>query len=150
MKFPTIHNHSAESSENVVQIANTLRSKLIDYNRLQSPASHLFPVILSCKDDDGTLRGGLVGRIAWDWLHIELLWLDETLRGRGAGTALIEEAENIARQNSCLGVYLDTFSFQAPQFYEQRGYRVFGKIDNQPQGHCRYFLQKTFSLQVGS
>lgn len=150
MNVPIIHDHSAESPENVVLIANTLRSKLIDYNRLQSPASHLFPVILTCENDDGTICGGLIGRIAWDWLHIELLWLDEPVRGHGTGAALIEEAETIARRNSCLGVYLDTFSFQAPQFYQRRGYRIFGRIDNQPQGHCRYFLQKTFSLEAGS
>jgi len=38
--------------------------------------------------------------------------------------------------------HLDTFSFQAPDFYQQRGYQVFGQLDDFPPGHRRYYLTK--------
>ena len=41
----------------------------------------------------------------------------------------------------CRSAHLDTFSFQAPDFYKKLGYRVFGAIDYPPD-HRRFFLQK--------
>lgn len=38
--------------------------------------------------------------------------------------------------------YLDTFSFQAPGFYQRAGYRVFGELPDFPAGHRRYFMTK--------
>jgi hypothetical protein len=37
---------------------------------------------------------------------------------------------------------LDTFSFQAPDFYKQHGYQVFGELQDFPSGHQRYYLKK--------
>jgi hypothetical protein len=38
--------------------------------------------------------------------------------------------------------YLDTFSFQAPDFYKKLGYEVFGELQDFPHGHQRYFMKK--------
>ena len=37
---------------------------------------------------------------------------------------------------------LDTHSFQARPFYEARGYKVFGVLDDYPEGHKKFFLSK--------
>ena len=50
------------------------------------------------------------------------------------------EAE--ARQSGATEAYLDTFSFQAPEFYKKNGYQVFGVLENFPPGHQRYYLTK--------
>jgi hypothetical protein len=39
-------------------------------------------------------------------------------------------------------VFLDTFSFQAPGFYQKLGYRVFGELVDFPPGHTRQYLTK--------
>jgi ribosomal protein S18 acetylase RimI-like enzyme len=52
------------------------------------------------------------------------------------------EAE--ARSLGCRGAYLDTFSFQAPKFYEKLGYREFGRIADFPAGFDRIWLMKRF------
>jgi ribosomal protein S18 acetylase RimI-like enzyme len=60
-------------------------------------------------------------------------------------SALMREAEAVARENGCTGIWLDTFSFQAPGFYEKLGYTVFGTLADYPPGHSRFFLHKTLS-----
>ncbi len=51
-------------------------------------------------------------------------------------------AELEARQRGARCAYLDTFSFQAPDFYKKQGYEVFGELRDFPEGHRRYFLRK--------
>ena len=41
------------------------------------------PLALYVRDESGTIRGGLVGYLAWQWLYVDLLWVDTPLRGRG-------------------------------------------------------------------
>ena len=78
----------------------------------------------------------------WNWLFIKLLWVSEELRGQGFGRALMSSAEQEALARGCTNIYLDTFSFQARDFYERLGYEVFGQLTDFPPGHKRYFLQK--------
>ena len=91
---------------------------------------------------DGEIVGGLIGEISWTWLHVDLLWIPENLRGQGFGQQLLTEAEDEARRRGAKNVYLDTFSFQAPDFYRQHGYEVFGELRDFPPGQQRFFMQK--------
>jgi hypothetical protein len=43
-----------------------------------------------------------------------------------------------------VGVYLDTFEYQARPFYEKLGYDVFGTLDGYPPGYRQYHLAKRF------
>ncbi len=86
--------------------------------------------------------GGLIGATYWDWFYIDVLWVKEELRGRGFGHSLLTTAEDVARQRGAKNAYLDTFSFQAPDFYKAHGYRIFGELPDFPLGHQRYFFTK--------
>jgi GNAT superfamily N-acetyltransferase len=99
-------------------------------------------LVLLLRDADGTIRGGLLGYTHWNWLFVSHLWVHEPLRGRGLGRELLGRAEAEAAARGCRNAHLDTFSFQARDFYESRGYVVFGTLDDYPPGHSRYFLQK--------
>ncbi len=94
------------------------------------------------RDAAGTIRGGLWAISYYDWLFIQLLAVPETMRGQGVGSGLLAAAEAEARVRGCLGIWLDTFSFQARPFYERHGYRVFGTLPDYPRGHARHFLCK--------
>ena len=94
------------------------------------------------RDSTGGLVGGLVVDIAWDWLYICNIWLEEGLRGRGFGKRLLEMAEVEAKKIGCRNAYLETFNFQARPFYEKLGYEVYGTLDDIPPGHRRYFMKK--------
>ncbi len=86
--------------------------------------------------------GGLYGKISYGWMFIELLSIPDSLRTQGAGTRLMHTAEELARQRACVGIWLDTFSFQAPGFYRKLGFSEFGHITDYPPGHQRHFFEK--------
>ena len=98
----------------------------------------------------GDIIGGLWGVIVYDWLYIELVFVPEDLRGQGLGASLLKEAEAFAVKRGCIGVRLDTFSFQAPAFYENLGYRSFGRLENIPKGHDRIYYFKTLRSEASA
>ena len=94
------------------------------------------------QDERGAIAGGLWGRSYYHWLYIDVLFVPPSLRGQQVGTELLRLAEATARQRGCIGVWLDTFTFQAPDFYPRHGYVPFGRIDAYPGEHHRIFFTK--------
>ena len=113
-----------------------------DYNTQQAGDDQVKTLCFVLRGHDHATVGGVIGATYWNWLHIDLMWVKEELRGRGYGHRLLTLAEDEARQRGAKNVYLDTFSFQAPRFYQQHGYRLFGQLEDFPLGHQRYFLIK--------
>ncbi len=101
------------------------------------------PVGFFLKSTRGEVLGGLTGFIWGGWLHVHLLWVTEVVRGKGLGTRLMDAAEGMALEHGATGANLETFSFQAVDFYRRRGYEVFGQIDDWPPGHSKFYLRKT-------
>ncbi|MBV9233691.1 MAG: GNAT family N-acetyltransferase, partial [Candidatus Eremiobacteraeota bacterium] len=85
---------------------------------------------------------GAHGSTSWEWLFLDWLWVHESLRHLGIGSDLMERAELIARESGCRGVFLSTYSFQAPRFYQRLGYKEFGRLDDMPPGHSRIWFAK--------
>lgn len=103
-----------------------------------------FAVLLRDPETDAVV-GGLYGEESYGWAFIRYLVVPENLRGLGLGSRLIEEAEEIARKRGFVGVWLDTYEFQARPFYEKLGYTVFGELEGGSGAHGQYFLKKRFS-----
>jgi GNAT superfamily N-acetyltransferase len=70
------------------------------------------------------------------------VWVREDLRAHGRGRQLVEAAEAEARARGCRRVWLDSYAFQAPAFYQRLGYEVFGVLDGYPAPHNRVFLTR--------
>ena len=70
----------------------------------------------------------MIAEVNWDWLFINVLWVKEELRGQGDGKSPLMHVEEEAQQWGAKNSYLDTFSFQAPEFYKRNGYHVFGEL----------------------
>ncbi len=94
------------------------------------------------RDATGNVGGGITAYTIWDWLQIENLWVKEELRGRGYGYQLLCRAESIAVGYGCRFARLDTFEFEARDFYERQGYIVYSHTDNFPAGHTQFHLRK--------
>jgi GNAT superfamily N-acetyltransferase len=112
-----------------------------EYNApfLRDPSYEYFGIFV--REDVGTIRAGLIGNCYAGWLFVNLLWVDADLRRGGIGRGLIAEAERRAAALGCHSAWLDTFSFQAPEFYKKLGYREFARLDYPPDHH-RIFLKK--------
>ena len=86
--------------------------------------------------------GGVIGETHLGWLFVQWFWIDDKYRGKGFGKKLLTAAEDEARKRGAKNVYLDTLSFQAPEFYRKLGYREFGRLDDFPVGHYRAWMTK--------
>ena len=113
-----------------------------DYNTRQAGDDKAQTLCFVLRAPDEEIVGGVIGATYWNWLHVDLMWIKEEFRGRGYGQRLLTAAEDEARQRGAKNAYLDTFTFQAPGFYEKYGYQVFGELADFPIGHKRYFLAK--------
>jgi ribosomal protein S18 acetylase RimI-like enzyme len=112
------------------------------FNEQQAGADGYRRLCLFLHAPDGAVVGGLVGATFYGWLYVSLLWVKEELRGQGHGHQLLTQAEQEARRRGAKSAFLDTFSFQAPDFYRKNGYQVFGVLQGFPEGHQRYYLKK--------
>ena len=104
------------------------------------------PVGVFARDRAGSVVGGVLAIVNWNWLHIALVWVAEPLRGTGLGHRLLTAIEEVGVERGCTTAHLDTFSYQARPFYERHGYELFGTLENYPTGHRRFFMRK--SLRV--
>lgn len=136
----TLHIVSSENPSDVDRDA--ILAPLREYNVSRAGDPRIKPVALLLTNENGDSVGGLWGKCVYDWLFVELLAIPEAHRGSGYGKELIDCAEGIARVNGCIGLWLDTYEFQARGFYEKLGFTLFGTLDDHPIGQRRFFLQK--------
>lgn len=131
-----------------------VEKRLEEYNETRSPALLATrnlpddgdePLQVYALDDDGMLVGGLTGKTWCGWLHIELMWVANQQRGTGLGSRLLRRAETIARERGATHSRVETWEFQAPEFYKRHGYRVVGVIEDYPPGETEYLLTKDLS-----
>ena len=116
---------------------------LVAYNRSQIGRRRWKNIAITIRNDAGDIVGGVTGEAWADWLFVQLLWLDEAHRGQDLASRAMDALEDEARTFGAKRAYLDTFSFQARPFYEKRGYRVFGTLENYPDAHSRYWMTKS-------
>ena len=114
---------------------------LVAYNRAAAGEFNHRPLTVTIREC-GKIVAGLSGETFWGWMFVSLLWVSDAWRGHGYGSALMDAAETEARSRGVGNVYLDTFSFQAPEFYKKLGYREFARLDEFPPGHRRIWLTK--------
>jgi GNAT superfamily N-acetyltransferase len=101
------------------------------------------PLAITLRDpQSGTVTGGLWGTSVAGWLYVDLLVVPEEFRGRGLGTELLRQAEDIARKRGCIALWLNTGTFQAPGFYEKQGFTAFGTVPDYPPGYDTIFFLK--------
>ncbi|MDE5430184.1 GNAT family N-acetyltransferase [Elizabethkingia meningoseptica] len=92
--------------------------------------------------DQHEIIGGIIGRSLWGTLEIKRLAVHPDYRHKGIGSKLIAAAEEEAKKRQCGYLSLNTFSYQAPEFYEKMGFKKIGTEKDFPRGFKRYFYQK--------
>ena len=127
---------------NAGAVSRALWKGLISFNREQTGRLSYTRTVLSARDDKGRLLGGLILQSYWKESYIELLWLSARARRAGFGSRFIKEAELRARRRGSRLIHLNTYSFQAPGFYEKHGYKRFGGMSGSPKGEGRHFYVK--------
>jgi len=95
------------------------------------------------KDEHRHIWGGIQAFLDTESIYIDTLWVTEKLKKQGYGTKLLKAAEDEAMKKGCIYSLVDTWSFQAEQFYLKNGYQQIGELKNYWHGHSKIFLRKT-------
>lgn len=134
-----IERSSADEKEN-------LSDRIVEFNAQQVPFLQSDPFIdlsYSLKTADDLFVGGIRAFLyCWKCLYIDVLWVEEKYRHLGYGAKLIKKVEEDAIKQGGHLAHLDTFDFQAKNFYLKQGYEVFGELEDCPPGHKRFYLRK--------
>jgi len=121
---------------------HAIAEPLARYNETLAGPSHRMLLVYGLMEAD-ELIGGLWGITSYRHLHIEMLFIPQSLRNKGLGTELLHRAETEAVARGCSAAWIEAYSFGAVEFYQHRGYSAFGQLDDCPPGHARLFLRKT-------
>lgn len=116
--------------------------ELLQYNLARIENKDVKELGIFLEDESGGKVAGLIGDTHGNWLEIEYLWVNEENRGQNIGTELMNKAEAVAKERGCKYVFLNTFSFQAPQFYKKLGYKEVFALNDYPLTGKRYYYTK--------
>ena len=126
--------------------ADYIVDKLVEYNKSQVSKiqeKDFVDIEKKIVDDEGKIIAGyLAVMYCWKVIYLDILWVDERYRKSGLGSQLLKNLEELAKEEQCTLIHLDTFDFQAKDFYIRHGYELFGTLEDCPEGHCRYYLKK--------
>ena len=125
-------------SQKAQEIGNLIRS----YNRSKRETAESEPLNLYIEDEQGQLLAGLVAETFGNWLEIEYLFVKEDLRGQGIGSQLLQRAESEAKKRNCRYAFVNTYQFQATDFYQKYGYKEVFVLKDYPYSGQRHYYQK--------
>lgn len=141
--FQTETNMNFEITDNIEENdKTTIYEGLLAYNleRLEDKSPKDLGVYV--RDAKGNVIAGLIGNTHGNWLSVKFLWVSESLRGKNIGSEILQQAEKTAKERGCKYAFLDTFSFQAPMFYQKHGYQEVFALEEYPLTGKRHYFTK--------
>jgi ribosomal protein S18 acetylase RimI-like enzyme len=90
----------------------------------------------------------MVGKIYWNGLEIDTLWVDNNFQRKGIGKQLMREAEGLAIKYGVVIAFLKTV--EAKEFCEKLGYEVYGILEDRPIGSILYHMKKQIKTRCAT
>jgi ribosomal protein S18 acetylase RimI-like enzyme len=115
---------------------------LLEYNLSKIEDKNPKDLGIYLEDEAGNKIAGLIGDTHGNWLTVKFLWVSEEARGQNLGSKILTKAEEVAKERGCKFAFLDTFSFQAPEFYKKYGYQEVFTLEEYPVTGKRYYFTK--------
>jgi ribosomal protein S18 acetylase RimI-like enzyme len=109
-------------------------------NDRAAPLHEVQPLSCFARLASGQVVGGAIGRTWGPCCELQQLWVQPALRHAGIGARLVKAFEARAQARGCHTFYLETFNFQAPQFYSSLGYEVRYEHAVYPHGIVKYTM----------
>lgn len=122
-----------------------ISESLFEYNCEKVGINDYKSIVFLLKSDMDEVCGGIIGWSRWGWAHIDNLWIKETHRGNGFGIKLLNMFELVAEERGCKMIDLDTFNFQAPEFYLKNGYKQLFVLTGIANNTTKHFFNKVLS-----
>lgn len=100
------------------------------------------------RDEQERIVGGCAGDNMYGGLYVGQLWVTELLRGKGYGTKLMSLAEELARIDQCRFITVNTFGWEALDFYKKLGFYVEFERHGYDKDSIFYFLRKNLDMET--
>ena len=124
-----------------------LDNGLGQFNDSAAPIQEVQSFSCFAKAESGQLIGGAVGRRWGQCCELQQLWVETSYRRHGIGADIVRAFEAHASKHGCNLIYLETFSFQAPEFYKAMGYKVEHERSGFPHNIVKYQMAKHINNQ---
>jgi N-acetylglutamate synthase-like GNAT family acetyltransferase len=133
----SIENNPDASDDKVI------RNGIVDFNDqiIKEKASH-FSIFAKYNTD--IIGGALIWEYS-DALYIDVLWCNEKYRKQGVGTKIITMIDGVAKNKGLPKIFVDTYEFQAQDFYKKHGFYCIGIIPKYLKDNDRIFMRKDVS-----
>jgi GNAT superfamily N-acetyltransferase len=135
--------HYTGHDEPPIDDARVVDEGLGNANAGAAPLHEVRPLACFARAPTGQVIGGAVGRSWGECCELQQLWVEPVRRGSGIGKRLVREFESLAQRRGCTTFYLETFNFQAPQFYQALGYRTTHEHAVYPHGIVKFTMVRT-------
>lgn len=96
-------------------------------------------------EEAGEMVGAAAGYTWGGICEVKTLWVHPDHRKAGLGSALMAQAIEEARARGCRLMFLTTYDFQAPDFYERLGFECIATIPDKPLGHVEHIMRRTLT-----
>ena len=135
MKFRIMNEVTKEDKEEIFE-------KLLEYNLAHLEDKEPKEFAIYYEDDMLQKKAGIIGETHGKWLEVDFLWVEDSLRNQKIGSQLLLSAEKLAKERGCKYAFLNTFSFQAPNFYPKYGYQEVFVLEEYPVTGKRHYFTK--------
>jgi ribosomal protein S18 acetylase RimI-like enzyme len=97
----------------------------LDYSiKKLSKSSNFYNWGFAAYDDNKNMIGAIKGEIMWNVIHIDLLMIKPEYRKQGIGSKLYDLVLDLAKKENCVLITVETFDFQAPIFWQSKGFTI--------------------------
>ncbi|AFM39254.1 acetyltransferase [Desulfosporosinus acidiphilus SJ4] len=124
------------------QDISVILDNLRKYNLSRIELNVVKPLAIFVNDENDNIMGGISAETHGNWLKILFLWIDEKIRAQKIGSKLLKDAEAEAIKRGCKYSFVDTFSFQAKNFYIMSGYKEVFTLEEYPLTSKRHYFVK--------
>lgn len=92
--------------------------------------------------------GAIVVQLFWNQLHIKYLFVEENYRGQGLARQLMDHALEFGEKRRCQFAFVETMSFQAPEFYQKMGFVIEFSRPGYAENTTFHYLKKSLNETV--
>ena len=124
---------------------DAVEDRLYEYNQRAVGRDDGRGLAFTIRNEANRLVGAAAGYSWAGTAELKQLWVDEACRGDGYGRQLLEAFVAEAARRGVRDVWVASFDFQAPGFYERAGFERMAELADWPPGHVNVFLRKTIT-----
>ncbi|MCW8405312.1 GNAT family N-acetyltransferase [Legionella pneumophila] len=96
------------------------------------------------RNADNSIVGGCSGGTLYGGLHVDNLWVSESIRHQGWGTKLMQAALKYGNEKGCAFATVNTMDWEAIEFYKKLGFTLEFERHGFQKNSIFYFFRKEF------